>query len=166
MNLWLDLEEWSIKGEEDLIAWLEKEQELVKYTGNVNLVFTGDKGIAKLNESYLDHQGATDVIAFTLDKTEDDEVFRVGGHDSDDECSGEIYVNLERAMSQAREYDVTMDEEIARLAVHGVLHLAGWNDSNEAEKREMTKREDDALARILKRKDRFPWEVVPPKTQD
>ena len=67
MNLWLDLENWNLKGEESLIIWLDDELKRENYNGKINFILTGDVGISELNETYLNHKGSTDVISFNLE---------------------------------------------------------------------------------------------------
>jgi rRNA maturation RNase YbeY len=73
----------------------------------------------------LHHDEVTDVITFPL------ETGKV--------LEGEIYVNLDRARRQARTYHVSIAEETARLVVHGVLHLLGYDDRSAREARRMTR---------------------------
>jgi probable rRNA maturation factor len=55
---------------------------------------------------------------------------------------GEVYVNLDRARMQAREYGVGFADEVCRLVVHGTLHLFGYDDGTVARERHMKRRED------------------------
>ena len=60
----------------------------------------------------------------------------------------EVYVNLDRARIQAREYRVTIMNEVIRLVVHGILHLTGYDDRSAAQRGRMRVRED-AFVRVL-----------------
>ena len=102
----------------------------------VSVVFVGSRFIRRINRQYLHHDYVTDVIAFPLGE----------GHNAP--LEGELYVNLDRAKSQAREYGVTHTEETRRLLIHGTLHLLGYADSTRRKKAQMTKREDLLLARL------------------
>jgi rRNA maturation RNase YbeY len=86
-----------------------------------------------MNRRWLRHEGPTDVISFTLER-----------HSP---LEGEIYVNLDRARRQAREYHVRFAHEVARLVVHGALHLTGMDDRTGAQRRRMRRHEDALLAR-------------------
>ncbi len=83
-----------------------------------------------MNRAYLRHDYATDVISFCLEKGEN--------------LEGEIYVNLDKTRSQARENRVSVAHELARLVVHGALHLTGYDD-NTKKKRDLMKRREDEL---------------------
>ena len=102
----------------------------------VSVVFVGSRFIRRINRRYLQHDYITDVIAFPL------------GEGKGNPLEGEIYVNLDRGRSQAREYRVTFAEEIRRLLIHGTLHLLGYTDSMSRKKAQMTQRENLLLARL------------------
>ena len=102
----------------------------------VSVVFVGSRFIRRINRRYLQHDYATDVIAFPL------------GEGKGSPLEGEIYVNLDRARSQARDYKVPFAEETRRLLIHGTLHLLGYTDTTNREKTRMTRREDVLLAHL------------------
>jgi rRNA maturation RNase YbeY len=62
---------------------------------------------------------------------------------------GEIYISKDRAMDNASRYDVPPEHEICRLIVHGCLHLAGYEDNTEGNRKEMKKKEEDLLSMVL-----------------
>jgi rRNA maturation RNase YbeY len=68
----------------------------------------------RINRKYLRHASDTDVLTFPLEE--------------DSGIEGEIYVNLDRARRQADEEGVPLGEEVARLVIHGALHLIGYDD--------------------------------------
>ena len=80
----------------------------------VRLIFIADDYMAQLNVSYRGKKGTTDVLSFNLGPT------------PGQPHSGEIYISYPRALRQAVEQGVSALEELARLSVHGLLHLAGW----------------------------------------
>lgn len=82
--------------------------------GEVSVTLVDDAEIASLNYRYLDREGPTDVIAFTL-------------HAEGEPLLGDIYIGYEQAVRQATEEGVPIDEELARLAIHGFLHVVGWD---------------------------------------
>ena len=101
--------------------------------GILNIVVMDDRAIRTLNRRFLHKDRPTDVIAFPLD---------------DDEVWGEVYVSLDRAVEQASAYRVSRNEELARLIVHGILHLTGWNDARDSDRKAMSAREDEILAAL------------------
>ena len=98
---------------------------------DLKIVCIGSRCSRGLNREYLGHDYVTDVISFPLER---------GVH-----VEGEVYVNLDRARSQAREYGVSFRNEVARLAIHGTLHLAGYDDTGTMDARRMKKREEEHL---------------------
>lgn len=79
----------------------------------ISIALVSDAEIAALNLDYLQHEGPTDVISFAL-------------HDEGGRPLGDVYVGVEQAARQAAEYGATPADEVVRLAVHGTLHVLGW----------------------------------------
>jgi probable rRNA maturation factor len=79
----------------------------------ISVALVSDAEIASLNEDYLQHEGPTDVISFAL-------------HEPGEPPLGDVYVGVEQAVRQAAEFGATPAEEILRLAIHGTLHVLGW----------------------------------------
>lgn len=105
---------------------------------DVDLVFCGDERIAELNRAWLDHPGPTDVLTFNLSGESE-----TGGA----KLEGEIYIDLMQASRQAPEFGATLDEEIRRLVIHGVLHLIGFDDAGEhGEAERMRSRQEELVA--------------------
>ena len=94
--------------------------------------------MAGLNESYLKHRGATDVISFG---------FASGGG----AVIGDIYICPDVARVNARRQRVPVSEELLRLAVHGTLHVLGHDhpDGDERMKSVMWRQQEKILARIV-----------------
>ena len=118
--------------------------------GTLSVILVDHTEIKRLNARFLKRNRVTDVIAFPMGDAPD-------GHASSDPCIGEVYISTDQAARQAREYRVSMEDELSRLVVHGILHLCGYDDGNRKRKDEMKKREDWHLARgkrvRMKRKD-------------
>ncbi len=79
--------------------------------GEISLTLLDDDAIRSLNRDYLDRDGVTDVIAFSLG--------------SEESPLGDVYVGLDQAVRQAGEYGVPVVEELVRLTIHGTLHVLG-----------------------------------------
>ena len=88
---------------------------------NINVILVDDEQILELNKQYLNHDFTTDVITFDFDE---------------DSIAGEIYISVDTADRQAKEYGVSLKNELKRLSIHGVLHLIGYDDDTD-EKREI-----------------------------
>jgi rRNA maturation RNase YbeY len=109
---------------------------LTRPLGHLNVVIVGGRKMTALHKKYLGIAGTTDVLTFDLT-----------GHDGNT-LDGDIYISLDQAKRQARDYGVGLNEELARLAVHGVLHLAGFRDKSITQKRQMRWMEDQSLASV------------------
>jgi len=96
--------------------------------GRVSLAVVDDRVIRRLNREYLDHDDATDVLSFVLD--------RRGGR-----LEGEVVVSAETACSVAPDFGWSADDELLLYVIHGALHLAGYRDGTPEEQAEMRKRE-------------------------
>ena len=90
--------------------------------------FCDDEKLLKINIRHLGSDYLTDVIAFD--------------YSSLPFVSGEIYVSIERVKSNAKKFNVSFDNELFRVIIHGVLHLCGFNDKTVKEKEEMRKQEN------------------------
>ncbi len=93
----------------------------------LNLVFSEEEKMRFLNKQFRGEEGTTDVLAFPAQLKIDDNLWLLG----------EIVVNLEQAAKQARQYQVSLSEEVVRLFVHGLLHLLGYSDTKPAERQKM-----------------------------
>jgi probable rRNA maturation factor len=109
----------------------------------INLV--GAREMTLVNETFLQHAGATDVITF--DHTEKRKV--KGGKQK--QIHGELFICVDVAVAQAKEFKTEWQSEVVRYVVHGVLHLLGYDDMKPALRREM-KREENRLVRRLERR--------------
>jgi rRNA maturation RNase YbeY len=95
----------------------------------ISVVFVDSRRCRVLNKRFLHHNYVTDVISFTLETQPVRE--------------GEIYINLDRAKQQAREYGVSFSNEVARLVIHGALHLIGHDDATATQRKVMKALEDE-----------------------
>jgi len=104
----------------------------------VSVALLADAAIAELNEGYLQHPGPTDVLSFAL-------------HDAGEPPLGDVYVGVEQAARQAAAFGATPAEEVLRLAVHGALHVLGWDHPAGAERTRspMFARQEELLASFL-----------------
>lgn len=95
----------------------------------IGIVFDTHDAIHTLNRDYLAHDYQTDVLSFLIDETADG-------------IEGEVYVDLDTAVENADRFGTSFADETARYVVHGLLHLAGHDDSDD-ERREAMRRLED-----------------------
>ena len=99
--------------------------------GELSLTLLDDEAMTALNRDWLDRNHSTDVLAFAL-------------HDAGDPPIGDIYLGVERAAEQAKEQGEPPARELARLAVHGTLHVLGYEHPE-------TERESSAMWQLQER---------------
>ena len=96
---------------------------------SVSVLLVSDDEIKEVNKKYLGHDYATDVVTFPL-------------HEDSEPIEGEIYVSLQTTERNSKTYNNSHSSEIIRVVIHGLLHLAGYEDSTSESREEMKKRED------------------------
>jgi probable rRNA maturation factor len=94
---------------------------------DVSCAVVGDEEIHGLNRRFLRHDYPTDIITFPLEEHP---------------LEAELVISIDTARRQAREYGVRLREECARLAIHGTLHLCGFDDRTGQEREVMKEREE------------------------
>ena len=109
----------------------------------ISLTFVGENKIKSLNRKYLGRSGITDVISFNLSDGN-----RI---DSDSPLVGDIYICPARARKQAEDLGLPLEEELIRLAVHGVLHLLGYDHENQRDARRMFELQEEAVGKYYPR---------------
>ena len=114
----------------------------------VNLV--SDAEMTRVNETFLQHEGSTDVITFDHSELST----RPQTPDPRPNLHGELFICVDEAIRQARRFRTTWQSELVRYVVHGVLHLLGHDDHRAADRRKM-KREENRLVRLMARRFAF-----------
>ena len=109
-----------------------------KKPGDLNFIVTNDPAIKKINVEFLQHNYFTDVIAFD--------------YGSNNVVSGEIYISIDTVKSNALNYKVSLNSEVLRVMIHGLLHLCGYTDSTETAKVRMREKEDFWIKEFEKEK--------------
>ena len=123
-----------------IVAELLAELEIAE--AELGIHFVGAKEMARVNWQFLQHEGSTDVITF------DHRDCPLPIPHCQLEISGELFICVDDAIQQAKEFKTTWQSEVARYIVHGVLHLTGYDDLKPALRRKM-KREENRLVRLL-----------------
>jgi probable rRNA maturation factor len=105
--------------------------------GQVNIYFVTDAFIRKLNYIYKKSQSATDVLAFDI-----------SGRRPSGMYLADIVISVDTAKKNAREYRTSLNYETCLYAVHGILHLAGFNDDTVSKRQLMQKKAAVILSKI------------------
>ncbi len=115
---------------------------------SLSVVLVDDETISYYNETYLSHEGPTDVISFPQ---REGEVLS-----PKEELLGDVMISVERAKAQAEEYGHSLEEEVILLLIHGILHLLGWDDKDPEERSEMEKEQERLLRECYQQRYPFP----------
>jgi len=102
-----------------------------KETGEINYIFCNDEELYKINTQYLNHQTLTDIISF--DYTEKKRI------------SGDIFISIERVRENASIFNVSFNNELLRVMIHGILHYCGYKDKTQTEQTEIRLKEDEKI---------------------
>jgi probable rRNA maturation factor len=128
---------YTVPGKRVLRRWLESAIKKEKFVaGQINIVICTDSYLLKINKKYLKKNTLTDIITFSM--AEEEGI-----------VSGDIYISLERVRENAHIYRQVVKKELARVMVHGVLHLMGYDDETEADQKVMRKKENTYLKDLL-----------------
>ena len=122
-----------VEGRRAIKSWLRSVAEHHgKSLGNLSVVACSDKELLEYNRKYLDHDTYTDIITFD--------------HSEGDTLAGDLLISFDRVLENSENQGVVFQDELRRVMVHGVLHLAGLKDKTDADARAMRAAEDHALA--------------------
>jgi probable rRNA maturation factor len=103
-----------------------------KKEGEINYIFCDDEYLHKINLEYLNHDTLTDIISFD---------YSMGN-----ELNGDIFVSIERVKDNASDFEVSFENELKRVLVHGLLHYCGYKDKSVEDEALMRSKEDEKTA--------------------
>lgn len=115
----------------------------------ISLSLIGDGAMRELNRNYRGKDAATDVLSFPMEHAPAPDAERL---------LGDVVISVDTAARQATEYDATLQRELYRLLIHGLLHLLGHDHVRAAERRVMEREERRLAAAIA-----LPWPYDPAK---
>lgn len=109
-----------------ILAVILKEK---KKAGDINFIFCNDGFLFALNKKFLKHTTLTDIITFpfTMNKIA---------------VSADIFISIQRVKENAKKFNVSFENELNRVMIHGILHLCGYKDKTTAQKKQIRKKED------------------------
>jgi len=102
--------------------------------GDFAYIMTNDDYVLELNQKHLDHNYLTDILTFPY---------------SYNPLEAEIYISLDRVMDNANSLSISYSDEVLRVIAHGLLHMLGYKDSSDIEKKEMRAAEDEMIHQFL-----------------
>lgn len=110
-----------------LIAFLEK-----KEVEKIDFIFCNDEYLLQLNKKFLSQKNYTDILTFNYSEKKKS-------------ITAEIYSSIDRVRENAKLFNVSFEEELHRVIIHGILHCMGYHDKNDRDQRKMHNKEDECL---------------------
>ena len=124
--------QFSVQNEEQLLSWLSDCVLLLdKQIGDVHIALMDDHALLALNQKHLDHDHYTDVITFDYSTAK--------------EVNCDVAVSTDRVSENATLEGVSVENELARVLIHGILHCVGYSDKTPNDKQIMRMKEDEML---------------------
>jgi probable rRNA maturation factor len=108
----------------------------------LSILFCGDETIRQLNSQYCDNNEPTDILSFNLGETMQD-------GDKTIYLPGDIVISLDTLHENARYFQISDDEELRRLIIHGILHLNGMNHETTDKNEPMLILQEEILERLI-----------------
>ena len=99
----------------------------------LNYIFCTDKYLLEINRKHLNHNFLTDIITFDFSE-------------NNNTAEGDLYISVDRIEDNAKKYRVLFTKELIRVVIHGLLHLIGYKDGSEKEKKRMRSLENKYLS--------------------
>jgi len=124
--------EFKLTNEANFSNWISQVITSESYVlGEINYIFCDDEYLHKINLEFLNHDTLTDIITFdnTVSKT----------------IYSDIFISIERVLDNAKDFEVSFEEELKRVVIHGVLHLCGYKDKLENDAALMRQKEDEKI---------------------
>ena len=123
---------FNLQNEAKTTTWIERVVVSEGFAiGEINYIFCDDAYLNHINKEFLKHDSFTDIISFD---------YSLGK-----QISGDIYISIERVLDNAEKYNVTFENELRRVMIHGVLHYMGYKDKTTEEKKVMRLKENTSI---------------------
>ena len=135
INFYSEDTSFDLSNPEQTISWIVEiiQREHHQLTA-INYIFCSDEYLLKINQDFLDHDTLTDIITFPYSKSPIIE--------------SDIFISVDRVKENAEKFQTPFLHELHRVMIHGVLHLCGYEDKNEALRNAMRAKENEALSLI------------------
>jgi len=128
---------------EQLLQHAAKEETIAADT-EVAISFVDNQKIQEINRTYRGIDRPTDVISFALEDAHEEEIIIANAKDMP-LVLGDIIISIDRTVEQAETYRHSFERELGFLALHGFLHLLGYDHIEENDEEMMTKKQEDIL---------------------
>lgn len=107
------------------------------HLNSLDINFVNTDTLAKINKDHLKHDYATDIITFDYSGEKNN-------------LDGEIFISYQDAFENSKKYHVSVDNELLRLIIHGILHLSGYDDTTVSKRKKMKFVEDEFVDKLNK----------------
>ena len=114
-----------------ILTYVARKEKVKK--ADITFVLIGDRRMVALNSKYLHHHRTTDILTFPL---------------GNDPLVAEVYINVQEARRQSRIHGVSLENEMIRLCVHGVLHAFGYDDVRPKKRKAMLTRQERYVEKL------------------
>jgi rRNA maturation RNase YbeY len=131
-----------------IAAWV-LDNEFPSHSWDIEVYLIGATRMAEINQEYLQHEGSTDIITFDYG-------------DPATHLHGELFISLDDAERQAHEFNTTWQTELTRYVIHGILHLAGYDDLEPVARKKMKQAENRLVRQVARR---FPLSKLGARTR-
>lgn len=112
-----------------IISWLSYSiKNENKIPGEISYIFCSDQYLHELNVKHLNHNTLTDIITF--DYCEKNRV------------NGDLFISIDRVKDNAKSFNSSIENELHRVMIHGILHLCGYKDKTPEDQNVMSAKED------------------------
>ena len=127
--------DFKLENEKTISSWIinvidEEKKEL----GEINFYFCDDNELLESNTKYLNHEQYTDILTFD--------------YSDKNSISADIMISVDRVQENSSIFDQKFEDELHRVIIHGILHIIGYNDKTEEEKKLMRKKEDYYIKKV------------------
>lgn len=119
------------------------QKENIQEGTELSVTFVDNRRIQEINREYRNKDAATDVISFAMEEMGEGEMKIVGADIP--RILGDIIISIERTKEQAIEYGHSFERELGFLALHGLLHLLGYDHMTESDEKVMFTKQKDIL---------------------
>jgi rRNA maturation RNase YbeY len=124
--------DFELSSESDFTTWI---QNIIasenKEEGDINYIFCDDDYLHRINVEYLNHDTLTDIISFD--------------YSEGNFLHGDVFISVERVVDNAKEFNVSFDNELKRVMAHGVLHYCGYKDKSKSDALLMRQKEEEKI---------------------
>lgn len=124
--------DFELSNNASFVTWLKRCVKLLQMNmGEIHISLMSDEALLEINKKYLNHHDYTDVITFD--------------YSTENTIHCDIAVSTDRVSENAHNEGVSIENELARVMIHGILHCVGFNDKTEDDKRIMCSKENELL---------------------